>query len=53
MKEPLTSRIEKLAKKASQSATKKNIKSAGHSSLHQVIKTKQQADLFMKLLREA
>jgi len=53
MKENLNSRIEKLVKTARVSATKAEVKAAGHSSLHQIIKTKQQADLFMKLLKEA
>lgn len=53
MKEELNSRIEKLAQRANVKAVKVDVKSSGHSSLHQVIKTKQQADLFMKLLKEA
>lgn len=53
MKEKLTSRIEMLAKKANVTLVKADVKSAAHSSLHQIIKTKQQADLFMKLLKEA
>jgi len=53
MKEKLASRIEKLAKRAKASTVKAEVKSSGHSSLHQIIKTKQQADLFMKLLKEA
>jgi len=53
MKEKLASRIEKLAKRASKTSMKPGIKSSGSSSLHQIIKTKQQADLFMKLLKEA
>ena len=53
MKEKLASRIEKLAKRASSSGVKADVKLSGHSSLHQIIKTKQQADMFMKLLKEA
>jgi len=53
MKEQLAKRIEQLAKRASSSAVKANVKPSGNSSLHQIIKTKQQADLFMKLLKEA
>lgn len=53
MKEKLASRIEKLAKRANKSAVKIEVKTSGNSSLHQIIKTKQQADLFMKLLKEA
>lgn len=53
MKEKLASRIEKLAKRASKTAMKKDVKTSGSSSLHQIIKTKQQADMFMKLLKEA
>jgi hypothetical protein len=53
MKEKLASRIEKLAKRASKTSLKADIKTSGNSSLHQIIKTKQQADLFMKLLKEA
>jgi hypothetical protein len=53
MNEKLATRIEGLAKKASKSAVKADVKLSGNSSLHQIIKTKQQADLFMKLLKEA
>lgn len=53
MKENLNSRIEKLTIKARAATPKAEIKTAGHSSLHQIIKTKQQAELFMKLLKEA
>ncbi len=53
MKEKLAKRIEQLANRASKSAVKANVKPSGNSSLHQIIKTKQQADLFMKLLKEA
>jgi len=53
MKEKLASRIEKLAKRASKSPVTAEVKTSGNSSLHQIIKTKQQADLFMKLLKEA
>ena len=53
MKEKLTSRIETLAKRASSTVVKADVKPSGNSSLHQIIKTKQQADLFMKLLKEA
>ncbi|HSC36613.1 MAG TPA: hypothetical protein VLD19_02030 [Chitinophagaceae bacterium] len=53
MKEKLASRIEKLAKRASKSVVKADVKPSGNSSLHQIIKTKQQADMFMKLLKEA
>ncbi|HWK06777.1 MAG TPA: hypothetical protein VNS58_24245 [Puia sp.] len=53
MKEKLISRIETLAKRASATAVKADVKSSGNSSLHQIIKTKQQADLFIKLLKEA
>ena len=53
MKENLNRRIEKLAKRARVTTAKADVKASGHSSLHQIIKTKQQADLFMKLLKEA
>ena len=53
MKEQLNTRIDKLVKKASLKTAKVEVRSSGHSSLHQIIKTKQQADLFMKLLKEA
>jgi hypothetical protein len=53
MKEDLNKRLEKLAIKARTTAPKTEVKSAGPSSLHQIIKTKEQAALFMKLLKEA
>ena len=53
MKEKLASRIEKLRKMANKAAVNVEVKHAGNSSLHQIIKTKQQADMFMKLLKEA
>ncbi|MDR3713218.1 MAG: hypothetical protein P4L51_10415 [Puia sp.] len=53
MNEKLTSRIEKLAVKAAATKVKVDVKSSGSSSLHKIIKTKKQADLFMKLLKEA
>jgi len=53
MKESLHSRVSALAKKAREEGKRQNIKTVGSSSLHQVIKTKEQADKFMKLLREA
>jgi hypothetical protein len=53
MEEKLARRVEQLAKKASKSTVKVDLKTSSNSSLHQIIKTKQQADLFMKLLKEA
>jgi hypothetical protein len=49
----ITRKIAALTKKAKESGKKADVKLATSSSLHQVIKTKEQAALFMKLLREA
>jgi hypothetical protein len=53
MKESVYSRLRAITKKAHEQGKKQNIKTVSSSSLHQVIKTKAQADLFMKLLKEA
>ena len=54
MKETLTYKIKQLSNKAKESG-KKNIKvtlaSANTTSLNEAIKTKQEADIFMKMLR--
>jgi hypothetical protein len=53
MKETIDQKIEALTRKAKESGSKTNVKLASQSSLHQVIKTKEQAERFMKLLKEA
>lgn len=53
MKETIHSRLIALAKRAREQGKKQDIKTASSSSLHQVIKTKEQADRFMKSLKEA
>jgi hypothetical protein len=53
MKETIYSRVMALAKKAREQGKKQDIKTVSSSSLHQIIKTKEQADRFMKLLKEA
>ena len=53
MKETIHNRVMALAKKARQQGKKQDIKTVSSSSLHQVIKAKEQADRFMKLLKEA
>lgn len=53
MKETIARKIAALTKKARKDGRKADVKLATSSSLHQVIKTKEQADLFMKLLKEA
>ena len=53
MKENLEKRLAELSKKAKVNNSKIEVKSQASSSLHIVIKTKAQADLFMKLLKEA
>ena len=50
MKESLHNRVLALAKRAREEGKKQNIKTVGSSSLHQVIKTREQADKFMKSL---
>ena len=52
--DPVQKKIDALLKKAQESKMPaKKIKSDKPSSLHQIIKTKEQADRFMKKLREA
>jgi hypothetical protein len=53
MKETIHNRVMALVKKAREQGKKQDIKTVGSSSLHQVIKTKEQADRFMKSLKEA
>ena len=53
MKDNLHKRVEALAKKARENEKMKDIRTVSTSSLHQIIKTKEQADRFMKLLKEA
>ncbi|WEK34936.1 MAG: hypothetical protein P0Y53_20805 [Candidatus Pseudobacter hemicellulosilyticus] len=52
MKETIAKKIAALTRKAKQGKPA-DVKLATSSSLHRVIKTKEQADLFMKLLKEA
>jgi transcriptional regulator with XRE-family HTH domain len=52
--DPVQKKIDALLKKAQESKiSSKKVKSNKPSSLHQIIKTKEQADRFMKQLREA
>lgn len=53
MNKTIERKVAALAKKAKGSGKKTEAKLAVNSSLHQVIKTKEQAALFMKLLKEA
>lgn len=53
MKETIARKVAALTKKAKESGKKPAVKLAEQSSLHQVIKTKEQAQLFMKLLKES
>ena len=53
MNENLHKRIEALIKKAGNTSQLKNVRTVSVSSLHQIIKTKEQAARFMKLLKEA
>ena len=53
MKDPVQIKIEALLKKASESKMPAKMPRPPFSSLHKIIKTKEQADRFMKQLREA
>jgi len=53
MKEKLNERVAALAKKARANGQVKDVRTVSASSLHQIIKTKEQAARFMKLLKEA
>lgn len=53
MEKKIASKLAALTKKAKENGKKAEVKLATNSSLHKVIKTKEQADLFMKLLKEA
>ena len=53
MKETISNKIERLTRQAKSQGQKVELKIPVQSSLHHVIKSKQQADLFMKLLKEA
>lgn len=53
MKETLARKVAALTRKAKENGKKADVKLSTSSSLHQVIKTKEQAALFMKLLKEA
>jgi hypothetical protein len=53
MKETISQKIERLTRKAKLQGKKAAVKVPVQSSLHHVIKTKEQADLFMKLLKDA
>jgi hypothetical protein len=52
MEKSIANKVAALTRKARQNARKPEAKLVANSSLHQVIKTKAQADLFMKLLKE-
>jgi hypothetical protein len=54
MKDSIQKRVEAIWKKAKEdNIPYKNIRTIGTSSLHQIIKTKEQAERFMKKLKEA
>jgi len=53
MKKTIARKVAALTKKAKEQGKKPEVNLATSSSLHQVIKTKEQAALFMKLLKEA
>jgi hypothetical protein len=53
MEKTIERKLAALTKRAKENGKKAEAKLAVSSSLHQVIKTKEQADLFMKLLKEA
>lgn len=53
MEKTIERKVAALTRKAKGSGKKAEAKLAVSSSLHQVIKTKEQAAMFMKLLREA
>jgi hypothetical protein len=53
MKKTIARKLAALTQRAKENGKKSDVKMATVSSLHQVIKTKEQADLFMKLLKEA
>ncbi len=54
MKDPVQLKIEAIWKKADESKiSSKKIRSRKVSSLHQIIKTKEQADRFIKSLKDA
>jgi len=53
MEKSIERKVAALTKKAKENSRKADAKLAPSSSLHQVIKTKEQAELFMKLLKEA
>ena len=53
MKDSVQIRMEAILKKAREGKMPaKNIRAVGSSSLHQIIKTKDQADRFMKKLKD-
>jgi|ADGO01.1.fsa_nt_gi hypothetical protein len=54
MKQSIAKKVAALTQRAKEHGQKKaDVKPASGSSLHRVIKTKEQAALFMKLLKEA
>ncbi|MDP4265099.1 MAG: hypothetical protein Q8941_21400 [Bacteroidota bacterium] len=53
IKKTIARKIAALTKKTKENGKKGDVKLAPSSSLHQVIKPKEQAALFMKLLKEA
>jgi hypothetical protein len=53
MDKSIERKVAALTKKAKENGRNTPVKLSTSSSLHQVIRTKEQANLFMKLLREA
>jgi hypothetical protein len=53
MNKTIERKVAALTKKAKENGQKADVKAVVSSSLHRVIKTKEQANLFMKLLKEA
>lgn len=53
MKQTIARKVAALTKKAREKGKKPEVQTVTSSSLHKVIKTKEQAALFMKLLKEA
>ena len=53
MNKTIERKLEALTKKAKENGRKADVQVAVSSSLHRVIKTREQANLIMKLLKEA
>ena len=52
MKQSIEKKLQELDKKAKAGSFHHDVKITGSSSLHTIIKTKEQADFFMKLLKQ-